>query len=494
MPWSPPTGTSRRWWVIAGVTFCILALLYTFQSSWYLFSLKDAEAGAVIQIEPEVCKTSTVETQLATLAEREPWMVPSTSLNSGSPTPNARDNLRNGSHYITGLATAGFTNEFIAYVNMIYLGVLSQRIPIIPPFVPQSHVSAGAGILPFSHIYNLSNLRNALKHPVLEWSDVKTLIPLSSSPTSPPPAAAEHFGCWSVRQQSAPSPNRVPRTEQVLNLDLVFTRVPPMAYYSSSNPGDPHTKFSALAALIWPDHAHPASRNLRLMEQQGERTFANNHGESEGDKEVWKGGPPDEQLACFDFLYWMTSGVEGYEIERRWSLAWNGVGTHLTFTDELVEMTKGYLRRALKLQEGSVLPPMITVHIRRGDFGYHCKQGRKPPCFAPISKYRDLAKKIQDQIFETQKIRVTTVYVASDERDLSFWQEIESFGWTYLNHTTERTTERLGEWYPLLIDKIALSLGVGFVGTSASTFSILNARRVEDWNGGITDYVNPLED
>jgi hypothetical protein len=161
---------------------------------------------------------------------------------------------------------------------------------------------------------------------------------------------------------------------------------------------------------------------------------------------------------------------------------------------------------------------MITVHIRRGDFGNHCKQGRKPPCFAPVSKYRDLAQKIQDQIFETQKIRVTTVYVASgtssllnlispvhaltvddillltDEQDPTFWQEIESFGWTYLNHTTERTTERLGEWYPLLIDKIALSLGVGFVGTSASTFSILNARRVEDWNRGIADYVNPMAD
>jgi hypothetical protein len=97
------------------------------------------------------------------------------------------------------------------------------------------------------------------------------------------------------------------------------------------------------------------------MEQQGDRPYADNHnnnGGGGGDKEVWKGGPPDEQLACFDFLYWMTSGVEGYEIERRWSLAWNGVGTHLTFTDELVEMTKGYLRRALSLEEGSVLPPV----------------------------------------------------------------------------------------------------------------------------------------
>ncbi|RXW21216.1 hypothetical protein EST38_g4629 [Candolleomyces aberdarensis] len=369
---------------------------------------------------------------------------------------------------------------------MIYLGIISQRIPIIPPFVPQSHVSEGAGILPFSHIYNLTNLRNAIKFPVLEWSDVKTLSPSSSSSNNGAPAdPAERFGCWSVRQRNIPTPGRVPRTERVLNLDLAFTRAPPMAYWLE-NVGDPHTRFPALAALIWPGHPHPASKNLPLMEHQGERIH------NGGGQELWKGGPPDEQLACFDFLYWMTSGFQGYEIERRWSFAWNGVGTHLTFTDDLVDITKGYLRRAQGLPEDSVLPPMITIHIRRGDFGTHCKHGAKPPCYAPVSKYKELAQNIQNQIFETQKIHVTTVYVASDEQSPTFWQEIESFGWIYLNHTTERTTERLGEWYPILIDKIALSFGVGFVGTAASTFSILNARRVEDWNNGIADYVNPM--
>jgi hypothetical protein len=80
-----------------------------------------------------------------------------------------------------------------------------------------------------------------------------------------------------------------------------------------------------------------------------------------------------------------------------------------------------------------------------------------------------------------------------DERDLNFWKEISSFGWAYFNHTTERTTEVLGEWYPILIDKVALSFGLSFVGTAGSTFSILNGRRVEDWNNGIAEYVDPMK-
>ena len=42
----------------------------------------------------------------------------------------------------------------------------------------------------------------------------------------------------------------------------------------------------------------------------------------------------------------------------------------------------------------------------------------------------------------------------------------------------------------MLIDNVALSMGVGFVGSGSSTFSLLNARRVEDWNDGITEIVS----
>jgi hypothetical protein len=119
----------------------------------------------------------------------------------------------------------------------------------------------------------------------------------------------------------------------------------------TDNPGDPNTKFPALAALIAPEYPHRDGQNLPLLEPSllGSKL------------------PPEGQLACFDFLYWMTSGFAGYEIERRWSLAWNTVGTHLTFTDSLVDITRGYIRRALSFPEDSAIPP-----VRQPSFPASC--------------------------------------------------------------------------------------------------------------------------
>ena len=62
-------------------------------------------------------------------------------------------------------------------------------------------------------------------------------------------------------------------------------------------------------------------------------------------------------------------------------------------------------------------------------------------------------------------------------------------GWFHINHTSEGTLEKLGEWYPPLIDIITQSYALGFVGTEGSTFSLLGQRRVESWNGGVTSNV-----
>jgi hypothetical protein len=39
--------------------------------------------------------------------------------------------------------------------------------------------------------------------------------------------------------------------------------------------------------------------------------------------------------------------------------------------------------------------------------------------------------------------------------------------------------------YPLLIDAVIQSSGVGVIGTTGSTMSILAGRRVEDWQNGV---------
>ena len=63
-------------------------------------------------------------------------------------------------------------------------------------------------------------------------------------------------------------------------------------------------------------------------------------------------------------------------------------------------------------------------------------------------------------------------------------------GWSFVNHTMERTLEQYGEWYPPLVDVVIQSFAVGFVGTEDSTFSLIGERRVKDWNGGVTRNVD----
>jgi hypothetical protein len=77
----------------------------------------------------------------------------------------------------------------------------------------------------------------------------------------------------------------------------------------------------------------------------------------------------------------------------------------------------------------------------------------------------------------------------TDERDPAFWSEVRAYGWAYFNHTEEQTLEKLGEWYLPIVDIVSHSLAIGFVGTVQSTFSLLSARRVDEWNNGSITYV-----
>lgn len=73
-----------------------------------------------------------------------------------------------------------------------------------------------------------------------------------------------------------------------------------------------------------------------------------------------------------------------------------------------------------------------------------------------------------------------------DEEDPRFWEEIADLGWVRFDHAQEKTADKYGVWYPIIVDIVAQSMAAGFIGTSDSTFSLVSARRVEDWNNGPT--------
>jgi len=391
---------------------------------------------------------------------------------NGPPTTRYRDNLRNDTSYITAWSNAGFTNQFMGYVNMIYLGTITDRVPIIPPFAPDDHISSSAGVIPFGDIFDLEHLRHVLRSPILEWRDVKNL-----SYHNPYSSEIEHLGCWSTRDENSKGPVKAENVVHHLGLDVAYTRVPRLTRLKPQNSGENHVVFSKLAATIYPVRPIISPKSLPRFARSP----------------LGLSLSPDDKLACFDFLYYGTSGVDVYEWRFSWSPAWQSIGRHLKFTQPMLDLAQEYLRRAFLVHESdNELPPFIAVHVRRGDFSYFCSTDRNPDCFPPLSVYK---KHVDNMVVEIQSSRdidphALQVLVMSDEVSPDFWEEVRNEGWFHVNHATERTLERLGEWYPPLIDIVAQSYAVGFVGTEDSTFSLLGQRRVESWNGGVSSNVD----
>jgi hypothetical protein len=73
--------------------------------------------------------------------------------------------------------------------NLVYLAIITERVPIIGPFTP-SHIGGDAGVIPFGEVFDVDYLSKAIGMPVLEWNEVKN----SSS------QEIENVGCWSVWQ------------------------------------------------------------------------------------------------------------------------------------------------------------------------------------------------------------------------------------------------------------------------------------------------------
>ncbi len=121
------------------------------------------------------------------------------------------------------------------------------------------------------------------------------------------------------------------------------------------------------------------------------------------------------------------------------------------------------------------------MHIRRGDFFHQCQDGQ---CLIPLPKFKTTVDQIREEVREKLRRNVKEVIVMSDEQDPDFWEEVKRNGWVRLDHSRELTSEKYGEWMGPILDQVAQSMAAGFVGTADSTFSLVGARRVQDWNHG----------
>ena len=208
----------------------------------------------------------------------------------------------------------------------------------------RNNKAPSAGLVPFSRIFNLTRARNEIHKPLLEWSDVKDL-PLSTSIQSPPDSECEPLGCFSARPEYDPRAYKGQEIVDYLRFDIAYSRVPTTTRLNPSNNREDFLVFSNLAPYIFrrrprpPPHGH-----FEFMEASplGQKL------------------PPDEQMSCFDYLYYITSSEVAFEWERSWSPPWVQVAKYLRFTDDLVQIVEGYLRRVFGTSDG--IPP-VRFHL-----------------------------------------------------------------------------------------------------------------------------------
>ena len=78
-----------------------------------------------------------------------------------------------------------FSHAYPSKINLIYLAILSERIPIIPPPSFSHHVE-GHDIVFFHQVFDIDAFSESLQWPILDWSEVK----------APESKQWDALGCW----------------------------------------------------------------------------------------------------------------------------------------------------------------------------------------------------------------------------------------------------------------------------------------------------------
>ncbi|KAJ7173653.1 hypothetical protein C8R46DRAFT_1189838 [Mycena filopes] len=417
-----------------------------------LFDLQEARVVTVTAHAHESVPTASATTKAAEIVGAGHGDGEKPLLN-GPPTSAFKDNLRPEVQYITTWPGSGWTNDVLLYMNLLYLGLITERIPVIPYFTP-THVGGSAPTLAFGDVFDIPRLQEAIGTRILEWHQVK----------DPQSDTVDAMGCWSVWKavQSFNTESHFTSATGRLKLDVSYTTAPRWIKMDSENDGDPHSTFWALASLAFPE---TRAANLQTPALSPIHAAAL---------------PPDEQMLCYDYLYYVGAN-NGYEWESDYGPAWRFVGRHMHWTPKLMQIAEQYVRHALVVAPYEPTPPYIAVHVRHGDFGGWCDLPVKE-CFAPLSAIARRVEEVQEELWNTRHIVVDRVIVTSDEQDPAWWEAVSELGWVRPDHA--QTVEVHGEWYPILIDAAIQSGGLGFVGTDRSTVSVMARKRVVAWNGG----------
>ncbi|KAL7416334.1 hypothetical protein BDY24DRAFT_379324 [Mrakia frigida] len=359
---------------------------------------------------------------------------------------------------------SGFTNQVMSVFNLIYLAMLTQRTPILPPFYSNWQLSEIEDFpaLAVSSVFDLPRFQaetaQIQQSGILEWEDINGVIDPSRA-TDP---SWPEVGCWGGG----------PLTEE---WSMSFAKINPIyhPYPGETNPVSP--KLSLSWAAFMP-YLLPNSLFFQdLVDTLPPTTLR-----------------PNEKFACAEWLYHGTKDGTHSQGEYKKGLGgWGHVGKKMRFREEIVEEAQTLLKKIFGVSKKEEVPPFVVFHVRHGDFDWQCKDDN--PCFTTAQFAFALAKMQRE--YERQGDALTRppfpteVLVISDETEPAFYSELRERGWrsTFDVNGLENSklVKELGGWYLLLVETVLLSQGTHFLGTAESTMSLLAGLRTQDWNGGM---------
>ncbi|KAJ7230627.1 hypothetical protein GGX14DRAFT_692243 [Mycena pura] len=435
---------------------CVFTLLVTFFALSYLFYIathsglswsmqgeKSASTSGLRYYSPKY--TLDAPTVTVTISVPKPTTI-APLLVKEIPTASFRDNLRPELKYITAWPAHGWNNQVIEIMNLLYLSIITERVPILPTFSDYSNVHVpDTEHVHFGEVFDIPRLQKGIKKSVLEWRQVKD--PKNDSWDS------EGLGCWNLVDSGWPPQPHIPN----LKLDVSYATLPSSMKSRPSDDADHWTTFWSLASLGFAD-----TRPTDVTSTVG------------------------EHLLCFDNVFYV-SARGGWEIEYSYSPAWRFIGRHMHWTSKIQDIANEYVCGALGIGPEESIPLYIAVHVRRGDFKELCKDKPQTDCLPTLSAYASKVEELKEEMISTKGITVEHVVMTSDEQDPAWQAAALELGWSKLDHS--ETVEKYGKWYPIFIDGVVLSGGAGFVGTTMSTASFLAAKRVVA-RGGIAKSVD----
>ncbi|KAG9039316.1 hypothetical protein FS837_001021, partial [Tulasnella sp. UAMH 9824] len=340
-------------------------------------------------------------------------------------------------------------NEVMVWMNLIHLGLRSDRIPILFPVIGlEWQVGVGPESLSAGSFFDLPRLSEAIGHPVVDWQDVKRgrYNRPWDQPDRIPHDDDELLGCWSIVQTFDESKKPLDREggPRFVHIDAQYTAVPPTVKLAGTGDGW-HTSFDSLSHIL-----SPAGRSQALALEPPLPTYG-----VRPLPPTARHPQPDHHLACFDCLYWVWEEVN-WEWERNPSPTWDAVGTHLHFTQEADDIATFYLQKIFELAVDEDVPPSSSpppqaVQISLTTCATSCRNPDDPQsCHTTLSEYAQHVQELRNELVRihgsnSPSAQVKDVIMLSDEADPEWWAEVERMGWRQTRPYEEEISRDYGK-------------------------------------------------